>query len=417
MIKRLLVLGSLGEFVQLVKKAQNLGIYTVVCDGYKDSPAKKIADKAFDIPVGDIDAIAQLCESEKIQGIITSFSDYLFECMVKIAAAANLPCYTTPDKLDYYRNKSKMKAMFHELEIPTPHFTTLSPDFKDEDLCDFSFPVVVKPLDKYGSRGLKIYYSAEDIRQNFAHICETSDIKKILVEEYNNGFEFNMMTWVLDGKIQVISIADREKTDIGKNEIPISSRNVYPSRLMCYVYDEAVEILQKAADYLHQADGPLSMQFFWNPDKGIQVCEMAGRFFGYEHELVELAGGACIEDILLAYVCNEPKQLHSLLKSHNPWFKKHSATLYFHGIEGMQIVNQEKTKELAVSEQAEDFCLFYDNGKTISHFGKEPYVARYYITAETRDDLDKKTDRIFHNISITDAIGNEVIYRNQIGTY
>ena len=54
---------------------------------------------------------------------------------------------------------------------------------------------------------------------------------EILVEEYNDGYEFNMMTWVRHGKVHVISIADREKTFVAKGEIPISTRNVYPSRL------------------------------------------------------------------------------------------------------------------------------------------------------------------------------------------
>jgi len=417
MINRLLILGSLDEFVLLVKKAQDMGIYTIVCDGYKNSPAKLQADTSYDIPVGDIDAIISMCKKEKVDGIITSFSDFLFECMVKIADGANLPCYASPAQLDYYRNKETMKSMFYKLGIPTPSFTTLDSNFQDEELSNFTFPVVVKPLDKYGSRGLKIYDDISSIRNNFHEICATSDIKKILVEEYNTGFEFNMMTWVLDGKIHVISIADREKTEIGNHEIPISSRNIYPSRLMNHVYEEAVEILQKAADYLHQTSGPLCMQFFWKPGQGIQVCEMAGRFFGYEHELVELSGGVCIEDILLAYACRDHGKLRALIRSHNPWFTKHSATLYFHGIEGATIVSQEKAKELAVAEHADDFILFYNDNSPITHFGKEPYVARYYITADTRESLDEKTDYIFRNISITDAAGCEVIYQNQMTDY
>ncbi len=73
-----------------------------------------------------------------------------------------------------------------------------------------------------------------------------------------------MMSWVLDGKVHVISIADREKTEIAPGRIPISTRNVYPSRLMEDVYAEASSILQKVASYTQQKEGALSMQFFWN---------------------------------------------------------------------------------------------------------------------------------------------------------
>ena len=72
---RLLILGTLGEFVQLVKKSKERGYYTIVCDGYPDGPARQYADASYVIPVTDIDAVAELCQKEKVDGIITSFSD------------------------------------------------------------------------------------------------------------------------------------------------------------------------------------------------------------------------------------------------------------------------------------------------------------------------------------------------------
>ena len=71
---RLLILGTLGEFVQLVKKSKERGHYTIVCDGYPDGPARQYADASYVIPVTDIDAVAELCQKEKVDGIITSFS-------------------------------------------------------------------------------------------------------------------------------------------------------------------------------------------------------------------------------------------------------------------------------------------------------------------------------------------------------
>ena len=90
---RLLILGSMGEFVQLVKKSKERGYYTIVCDNYPDGPARTFADEDYVIPVTATEEIAQLCKEKTVDGIITSFSDLLLECMVKIAAAADLPCY------------------------------------------------------------------------------------------------------------------------------------------------------------------------------------------------------------------------------------------------------------------------------------------------------------------------------------
>ena len=73
---KVLILGTLGEFTELVQKAKKRGYEVVVCDGYPDGIARKYADKDYTIPVTDIDSIAQMCREEKIDGIITSFSDF-----------------------------------------------------------------------------------------------------------------------------------------------------------------------------------------------------------------------------------------------------------------------------------------------------------------------------------------------------
>ena len=184
--------------------------------------------------------------------------------MVRIAAKANLKCYFQPDKLELYRNKAAMKQMLRHLSVPTSRSVVLNRDFTDTLLHHIHFPVAAKPLDKYGSRGVLILNSPEEIRQEFDHICETSDIKQVLIEEYNDGYEFNMMTWILDGQVHVLSIADREKTYADAKSIPISTRNVYPSRLMAHVYDEAKDILQRVADYTGQKEGFCPCSFSGN---------------------------------------------------------------------------------------------------------------------------------------------------------
>ena len=119
---KVLILGTLGEFTELVQKAKKRGYEVVVCDGYPDGIARKYADKDYTIPVTDIDSIAQMCREEKIDGIITSFSDLLLECMVKIAAKAGLPCYLKPEQLPWYRDKSACREVLDKLGLPTPGF-------------------------------------------------------------------------------------------------------------------------------------------------------------------------------------------------------------------------------------------------------------------------------------------------------
>ena len=122
MTHRVLILGSMGEFVQLVQKAKERGYTVLVCDGYADGPARAYADASYVIPVTEIQAVADLCIQEKVDGILTSFSDLLLECMVKIADRAGLPCYLKPEQLPWYRDKSVCRETLKKLGLPTPGF-------------------------------------------------------------------------------------------------------------------------------------------------------------------------------------------------------------------------------------------------------------------------------------------------------
>ena len=88
-----MILGSLNEFTQLVKLAKERGICTVVRDGF-DSPAKQIADFAYDIDVRETVSLSRYARQHDVDAIITSFSDLLFECMVRSSDKAGLNAHS-----------------------------------------------------------------------------------------------------------------------------------------------------------------------------------------------------------------------------------------------------------------------------------------------------------------------------------
>lgn len=412
---RLLVLGSMDEFVKLVTMAQERGIYVIVCDGYANGPAKKIANKSYDIDVRDVDAIANLCRSEAVDGIISSFSDVLAECLVAIAEKAGLPTYISSSDMRYLRDKTLMKRMFDELEIPYPKSALVRRDSIDDDLADIHFPCVIKPTNAYGSHGVFMVDSMEEVRRHFDASSAHSSTDYILAEEYNNGFEFNMMNWVVDGEPVVLEIADREKTPEVAFATPHVSRIVYPSRLTDQVLEEARAIASRVARYVHMENGPLCIQFFWSPDEGIQVCECAGRIFGYEHELLELASSVSVEELLLDYVYDR-EALREALRNHSPYLDSISAGLYFHGREG--VIGSVEGVPSTDDEGIEEVISYYTKGETIRHnIGDKPYVVRIYLRGDTYEFVDSLSDKLFHSVCVSDTEGNSMLYRNEIATY
>ena len=413
---RLMILGSMDEFVELTKQAKSRGIYTVVCDGYANGPAKKVANESADIDVRDTRKIAAFCQERGIDGIITSFSDLLAECMIGIADQAGLPCYAKPSQIRYLREKSLMKGMLRELGVSTPESVKVHKSSIATDLAPIGFPCVLKPVNGYGSRGVYVVSRQEEIEERFDEITSYSDFDYILAEQYNDGYEFNMMNWIVDGKVVTLSIADREKSQEIPLAVPHVSRIVYPSRLIGKVYDDAHEIVQKVADYLGLTEGPLSMQFFYRPGVGVQVCEIAGRLFGYEHELITLASGLSIEELLLNYVYDRDA-LKRQLEAHTAFHPRCSAGHYFHGFEGV-VANTAPAREAAHIDGVVDAHFYYGEGDRIEHgVGAKPYVLRYYAVGDSYEAIDAATAQLYERVDVLDENGASLLYASQIATY
>jgi len=412
-----MILGSMDEFIPLVKRARERGYYTIVCDGYEDGPAKRYADRSYNVDVRHVDEVAQLCQNEAVNGIIASFSDILFEYLVKIAHRAGLKTYCTPERSRLLRSKREMRRMFAELDIPCPRNQILEADFAEEQLKEFSFPVVMKPVNGYGSRGVFVVNSVEELRERFSQTAHYSiDSGQIVAEEYNDGYEFNMMNWVLDGEVYTLSIADREKSAEVRGDVPHVSRIVYPSRNMDFVYEEAREIVRKVAAYVGIATGPLSMQFFYRPGQGIQVGECAGRFLGYEHELLTYSSGFSIEDLLLDYVYEE-EAMRERVKKHSPYLPNIVGGLYFHGHEGV-VGDVSGIKRLMEQVNPLEYILYYGSGEKISHdVGAKPYLMHVDIGAESYDELDRKSREIISRVAVKDTAGNDLVYHNEVPAY
>ena len=418
---RLLVLGSMDEFVELVRTANARGYETVVVDGYADGPAKAHAARAFDVDVRDTAALAALAREVQADGAVASFSDVLFECLCKLTHEAGLYSYCPLEGMAHLRDKRLMGAMFEELGVPVPATRLVRRGHVEEDCADLAWPCVMKPVNGYGSYGIHVVRSAEEVAAHFDATAAVSCADDaVLVEEYDTGAEINMIGWVAGGRAHAISLADREKCPLVEGGVPDVVRIAYPSRYAAEAAEPATAILQKVAEYVGMEDGPLSMQFFWHPEDGtLTVCEVAGRVLGYEHELTQIGAGFCIEDALLDLTYDRPAmraavEAHALEK-----FEGVSFVLNFHALPGCAGTVADLSVARGLMEEAGVLCppsmLHYREGEAVGHGkGAKPYVARLFCHVETRDEADELTARLFRAFSARGAGGEELCCRESL---
>ena len=93
--KTLLILGASVEEVSLVERAKEFGIRTIVTDYYLDhavSPAKDVADEAWDVSWSDLDMLEKLCRERHVDGITAGYSEFRVESLIKLCQRLGLPC-------------------------------------------------------------------------------------------------------------------------------------------------------------------------------------------------------------------------------------------------------------------------------------------------------------------------------------
>ena len=283
MKQKLLILGGMALSCEIVNQAHKMGIEVYVTDYLPDSPAKKIADKSFMVSTTDVAAVVQLIKQEKIDGVITGYVDLLLPYYVEICKQANLPCYATAEQVNITTDKEQFKQLCIEHSIP------VVPEYTLEDVLNGSakYPILVKPVDNSGARGIYICHNLEEFRINYEKSLAFSPSKHVIIERYMQGKEATIFYYIHKGEIYLLGMGDRHMKRFDKKLIPLPIGYTFPAiTLPKFINNENINICQMFRT-LGMREGMIFMQTFVENDECI-VYEMGYRLTGsIEHHLFE----------------------------------------------------------------------------------------------------------------------------------
>ncbi len=185
--KKLLIMDRTALAACAVKRAKELGIKTVVANFYPEdqSPSKQIADEKVDIDISDIDAMVKLINERYIDGIFVGWTDSHLPFYAQICERTGLPCCGTFEQFDVFSNdKRKFKEACIKYGVPTPLEYDVDINFEKEILDKIEYPVMVKPADGSGGRGIMRCDDEPSMIAHYKKLYAESVSKKIVVEKY-----------------------------------------------------------------------------------------------------------------------------------------------------------------------------------------------------------------------------------------
>lgn len=254
------------------------------------------ADKFLKISTMDKNAVLQAARGEKIDYILTACGDQPLSTMVYVATEMGLPTYLTKQDVRDLTNKRYMKEKMAKSGIPTAKHIYINKTW-DGKLPDFEYPLVVKPVDSNGSKGVKKVFGPADLEKALKEAFQYSLSGDVIIEEFKDGEELSVDVYVEGTTAKLLSITASKKIQENKDSFTII-QSYYPAPTD-YKEEKVLEICQKIADAWKLHDTPLLVQMIQKGDS-YNVLEFSARMGGgSKYKLIQVLSGV---DIMKAYV-------------------------------------------------------------------------------------------------------------------
>ncbi len=301
--KRLLILGGTQISCEIVRAAQKYGITAIVADYYteKDSPAKRIANEHYQVSVTNVDDVTALIQKKNIDGVITGFSDMLLPYYAEICMKSSLPCYASKEQFDIFINKDRYKKLCREFGVPTVEEYMIDEKNWTNSSQHLKYPVLVKPADSSGARGVYVCHNEEELRQSYQLAKTHSKSGTILIERYLTGREVTVFWVFQEGRYHVAMIGNRHVKNNQTGVIPLPVGYTFPASVTeSYLQDIAPKV-KRMFRSIGLKNGIMFMQCKVE-DSEVIVYDIGYRLTGsLEYKILEACCGYNTMDLMIHY--------------------------------------------------------------------------------------------------------------------
>lgn len=410
--KRLLIMGGTQISCEIVRAAQKYGIIAIVADynTVEDSPAKQIADEHYQVDIIDVDAVVSFIKEKNIDGVITGFSDMLLPYYAQICKKANLPYYASKEQFDLFINKDKYKELCREFGVPTVEEYAINEEDWINSTKDIKYPVLVKPADSSGARGINICYNVSELKESYGKAKEYSKSGKILVERYLSGREVTVFWVFQDGDYYVSMIGNRHVKKNQDGVIPLPVGYTFPASV---TNSYLKEIAPKAKKMFQAAGLKNGIMFMQCKVEGSEVVvyDIGYRLTGsLEYKILEAACGYNTMDMMIHFALTGKMSDDPLEPKVNPYLGKKAYNISFLGkpgkINSICGVNDARTVSGVL-----DIVIEHYEGETITEQMKgllaQICIRVLGVLDDTKDDIGV-ISQIQDMISIKSESGDEM---------
>lgn len=274
-MKKLAIIGANDFQKQLILKAKEMGLETHVFAWEDGAVGKDDADYFYPISIIEKEQILEKCQEIGIDGICSIASDLAVLTVDFVAEKMELNANSI-ECSKIATNKFLMRKAFKKNGDPIPKFIEVSEN-EEFNISDFSYPLIVKPTDRSGSRGITKITDKSQLPAAIKVACTESFEHKAMIEEFAEGKEYSVECVSFHGKPTLLAVTEKITTgaphfiETGHNE---------PAPVSAEMIEKIKSVVYHALGSLKITEGASHSEIKIDDDGNIKIIEIGSRMGG-----------------------------------------------------------------------------------------------------------------------------------------
>lgn len=379
-MKKVMVLGASYLQTFIIRKIKEMGHYCIALDAKADSEGFQLADKFFVCSTTDLEGVLEIARNENIDGIMTYASDVAAPTVAYVAQELKLP--TNPYvSVDILTDKAKTRAFMSEHGFHVPQSVeVVSCEAASEAAARIGFPVIIKPTDASGSKGVSRVDSAEGVKDAFEYAKAFSRTKQVIVETFIErvGYQIDADCFMYNGELVYFNPMDQHQDKIAPySPIGISAPSVQDAQKT----EQAFREVERFLKLLNMQFGQYNVEYIFDKNNQLYILEIGPR-----------SGGNLIPDVIrqgtgldLSYYNVLAHLGEDCSEMRNVPFIENVTSFILHSQEDGEFIGLEMDQEIADTIQF--MKLFVEPGDPVKRFTNGIYAIGFCLMKFADHDL------------------------------
>lgn len=292
--KKIMLLGGLRYLIPVIEAAHQQGYYVITCDYLPDNIAHKYSDEYCNVSILDKEAVLKIAQEKQIDGIMSFAVDPGVIAAAYVQDQMGLPAFGPYESVCILQNKDRFRQFLteHGFNVPKAKgFSSVEEALLDLD--GFKWPLIVKPTDSAGSKGVRKVETVKDLEEALKYAFEYSHSHRVIVEEFieKQGCSSDSDCFSVDGELKFVSFSAQYFDENAENPYTPAAYS-WPSTMTEEQESELTSELQRLLSLLKMKTSVYNVETRVGTNGKTYIMEVSPRGGGNRlSEMVRYASG------------------------------------------------------------------------------------------------------------------------------